>query len=442
MELKINDTLRTVQGQTVTVRELIGSGGQGNVYKVDYAGVPKALKLYHEKTLSRMEKRGSLKGFHDNLVSNIRAKSPAKQFIWPEDITEWNGSAESPFGYIMDLRPEGYTGLTEIFGIYGKGETPFPDYNTMFRAAINIIEGFRTLHNHGYSYQDINDGSFFINCKTGDVLICDNDNVSVNSTNFGISGKMRYMAPEIVLGGTPDKFSDRFSLAVILFRLLFRRQHPLEGKYSMAPCMTPEYEKLYYGSQPLFLFDPDDNRNAPEAYLGQSAVMTLWPRYPAVIRNLFIQTFGKTGVRSPDKRPVDITWLKAFTQLDACTINCPGCGRTVFLDPDSSVQCSKCGKQLRAPFNLLCGSFEIPVVPGTEITNYVVDPTSADCAGIYMRVVKQPDGQVVFVNCSNDSWTVHYQDGRSETTEKNETAVILQGMKLIAHGNVIELKRC
>ena len=59
-----------------------------------------------------------------------------------------------------------------------------------------------------------------------------------------------------------------------------------------------------------------------------------------------------------------------------------------------------------------------------------------------MRVVKQPDGQVVFVNCSNDSWTVHYQDGRSETTEKNETAVILQGMKLIAHGNVIELKRC
>lgn len=33
------------------------------------------------------------------------------------------------------------------------------------------------LHRHGYSYQDLNDGNFFINPESGDVLICDNDNV-------------------------------------------------------------------------------------------------------------------------------------------------------------------------------------------------------------------------------------------------------------------------
>jgi len=43
------------------------------------------------------------------------------------------------------------------------------------------------------------------------------------------------MAPEVVLGGAPDKRSDRFSLAVILFRMLFI-EHPLEGKYSTPPA--------------------------------------------------------------------------------------------------------------------------------------------------------------------------------------------------------------
>ena len=31
----------------------------------------------------------------------------------------------------------------------------------------------------GYSYQDLNDGNFFINPQSGDVLICDNDNVAL-----------------------------------------------------------------------------------------------------------------------------------------------------------------------------------------------------------------------------------------------------------------------
>lgn len=75
------------------------------------------------------------------------------------------------------------------------------------------------------------------------MLICDNDNVSPFGTNLGIMGKQRWMAPEIVMGkNDPDKNSDRFSLAVVLFRLLFIN-HPLEGRYSTPPCMTKEAEQ-------------------------------------------------------------------------------------------------------------------------------------------------------------------------------------------------------
>ena len=128
----------------------------------------------------------------------------------------------------------------------------FKSFYALCTAAINIIEAFRALHNNGYSYQDINNGNFFINPENGDVLICDNDNVSPFGTNLGIMGKQRWMAPEIVMGkNDPDKNSDRFSLAVVLFRLLFIN-HPLEGRYSTPPCMTKELEQKYYGSAPIF----------------------------------------------------------------------------------------------------------------------------------------------------------------------------------------------
>jgi DNA-binding helix-hairpin-helix protein with protein kinase domain len=41
----------------------------------------------------------------------------------------------------------------------------------MVNAALNITAGFRALHNKGYSYQDLNDGNFFINPQNGNVLI-------------------------------------------------------------------------------------------------------------------------------------------------------------------------------------------------------------------------------------------------------------------------------
>ena len=163
----------------------------------------------------------------------------------------------------MDIRPSGYEELTGFFvGSKKQKQVHFRSFAAVSTAAIHIIQAFRELHNRGYSYQDINNGNFFIKPDTGDVLICDNDNVSPEGTNLGIMGKQRWMAPEIVTGGDPDKQSDRFSLAVVLFRLLFIN-HPLEGRYSTPPCMTKELEKRYYGTAPIFIYDPDNDRNRP-----------------------------------------------------------------------------------------------------------------------------------------------------------------------------------
>ena len=51
----------------------------------------------------------------------------------------------------------------------------------------------------GAKYQDISFGNLFFNPDNGDVLICDNDNVSYgNSKPGGVLGTPGFMAPEIV----------------------------------------------------------------------------------------------------------------------------------------------------------------------------------------------------------------------------------------------------
>ena len=210
-ELKTGYQGKTVYGNTFTVLEFLGGGGQGNVYKVQCGGREMALKWYHKATIDKMKDPDE---FYENLMANIKKGAPTSAFLWPEELTE---KCDGSFGYIMGLRPSNYEELTRFLIWDAKKrrmKASFASITARCNAAINIIEGFRALHNDGYSYQDLNNGNFFIDPSNGDVLICDNDNVSERGVNFGIAGKQRYMAPEVVLGGVPDKRSDRFSYAV------------------------------------------------------------------------------------------------------------------------------------------------------------------------------------------------------------------------------------
>ena len=440
-ELRTGDKLTSVQGVGIAVKQFLGEGGQGAVYLIDYGGTDKALKWYHTSYLDNMRKKGTLKAFYDNLKQNIASGAPTKDFLWPQDVTPWSDGANASFGYVMDVRPKEYHELTDFFMENGRGRSLFASDEAMLNACIHIVEAFRVLHNGGYSYQDINNGNFFINEKTGKVLICDNDNVTVNEMNFGIGGKQRWMAPEVVMGGVPNKFSDRFSLAVVLFRILFFRQHPLEGQYSSPPCMTPEFEKLYYGSDPVFLFDPVDKRNAPVDYLN-SAAMILWPMYPEYIHNLFIDTYGREGIRNPERRPVDIQWLEAFVRLKGESAKCPKCGRGLFLDPEKPVTCTKCKAPLRAPFNLRCGSFLVPIVPGSSVPAYIADFKLADCTENMAKVLRnQNTGAVGLGNLTATLWIVQYADGSSRQVGQREVAPIAEGMKLLVGGKEINAER-
>ncbi len=427
-ELPKGLTLNTISCGTVKIIELLGSGGQGAVYRVNYNGQEKALKWYHAsylKSMDKSEKQTNRKKFYENLKHNIQKGAPDKAFLWPQDLTEEsNGS----FGYIMDLRPGEYKELTDFLML----KVRFTSNITMINAAINIIQGFYMLHNDGYSYQDLNNGGFFINPKTGSVLICDNDNVAGQGINFGISGKQRYMAPEVVLGGTPDKYSDRFSLAVILFRMLFM-EHPLEGKYSTPPCMIPEFERRFYGSDPVFIFDPKDKRNEASPNMQRNAYR-LWPMFPEYIRELFTITFSKDT--PPEKRPIEKKWLDAFIRLRGETVLCGKCHEENFIDIGKTNKCCSCGNVIECSSILKFKKYSVPIYSGA-ILSAVQTGDTQNLMGIYGCVISNPKNakMTAIKNTSEFVWNVLTPSGKAVQVKQNELVPAINGLKITIGGN-------
>lgn len=321
-ELKTGTSVDLSSGGRVKVIKELGRGGQGIVYLCEFQGNKYALKWY-------IQKYSDL--FYKNLKCNVDSGPPSnsKTFLWPLMITKKQFDS---FGYVMQLRPQEY----KEFGNFLLAKAKFTSVSAMLNTAFQMCEGFYHLHLNGYSYQDLNDGNFFINPQTGDLLICDNDNVTAHGQNLGILGKMRYMAPEVVLGKLPDKYSDYFSLAVMLFRLFFK-DHPLEGKRVLSvPCMTENGEKKYYGTEALFIYDKVNQENLPVRGVNVN-VIRFWPLYPDILRNAFIDAFSQENLKIPNQRWIESKWEKIFIELRNRLI-VTDTGQEEFIDSNNNVR--------------------------------------------------------------------------------------------------------
>ena len=338
MKLKENSTIKIITGGEAKVLKELGAGGQGTVYKVHYGGKDYALKWYHKP--GKQE-------FYDNLKHNIDKGSPSSAFLWPLFLTEKD--SEGCYGYLMELRDPVYREFSDFL----LAKVKFQSVEAMIEAGINICYGFRRLHSAGYSYQDLNDGNFFINPANGDVLICDNDNVAPPGTKTGILGKCRYMAPEVVMRKSdPNPQSDRFSLAVILFLLLFNN-HPLEGEQVVKyACLTEKNEKVFFGSHPVFIYDPQDTSNRPVPGIHVN-VLLLWKQYPDYVRTLFQDQFSQDALHDPSRRITEKEWLnELLLPLRHDLIRCPRCGNEIFARitaQSSTFICEDCGSTLQRP---------------------------------------------------------------------------------------------
>lgn len=415
MDLKKGQTVHlTTGGMTCTVIEELGRGGQGTVYKVDLAGKKMALKWYHIPPDDK---------FYKNLQKNVDAGAPSDAFIWPEFLTvKENGS----YGYVMKLRPSGYY----EFGQYLLARHQMKSVSAILAAAMKICNGFKLLHRFGYSYQDLNDGNFFIRPEDGDVLICDNDNVFPQGEKSGIMGKARYMAPEIVAGGIPDKFSDRFSLTIILFMLIYLN-HPLEGaKVAACPCMTEGNEKKFYGSEALFIYDKDDHSNLPVRGV-HTNVIRRWPAFPQLLRDTFADQLSQQKLKNPQSRLIEQEWEKIIAKVRDSLVFCPKCRQETFVDSSTNTaKCMECGASFDITRRLALADRSIVLTPGT---NVFIDMDNI----VDMKIQTATNGEMMLQNVSNNSWSVETPSGKIRVVNVNDFLPARPGLK-ISFGSSIE----
>jgi len=409
----------------------IGGGGQGNVYLVSEESVQYALKWYN-KTSSTVDQ-------YQAIEMLVEKGAPSEKFIWPLAIVE--GNSKDNFGYIMPLiDTKRFTKLALYFG----GEIKVKRFEPIIDACIRMAHGFNELHLSGLCYRDISFGNIFVDFETGDVLICDNDNVTFDNLTHSENmwGTHGFMAPEVVRGEKPPSSqTDLFSLSVVLFRML-HLQHPLQGKKEYEIEIV-DYDSLVdlYGHNPVFIYDPIDETNRP--LKGKKDIAdAYWPYYPTFIKQRFIEAFT-LGLQDPNQRVRESIWIKDLSMLRASLMYCYNCGEQLFYDKSKIGKlepCPKCKKAIDTlPPRLKIGERILMLNHDAVLyTNQIDDSNLMDYETPYAKIEIHPRHPEVWgiKNLTEQSWRFETKDGEMKEIFKDGVIPIRDGLEVFL-GNAV-----
>lgn len=423
------NSLTTEHGEEIRVLDMLGAGGQGEVYRVETTQGEKALKWYYPSCATPEQY-----GIVQELVTR---DFDDDRFLWP---TAFVPDTPDAFGYLMELRPDRFKGLPALFRRQLRTSP-----RALLTASLYTVEAYQALHSRGIAYRDISWGNIFFDPGTGDVLICDNDNAVVEGDSSGISGTMEFMAPELVRGdpgARPGTQTDLHSLSVLLFMLLMNH-HPLKGQRELAiRCLDEAAEKLLYGKQPLFVFDPRDDANAPDS-VEHSTVLHTWKAAPAALQDLFTQNFT-VGLINPAARVRESQWRDALRSVLDAVVDCAECGRQNMTQPteNSAGTCWSCDRTLMLPPRLTIftpppkAERHLRLGRGTRVHAHHLapEPTRHDYSGstLIAELIEHPKkpGRFGLSNRSSTPWTGTRSDGTTQQIAPGQTVPLRSGLEL------------
>lgn len=414
----MREIIRTQDGQRIVAVELLGSGGQGEVWRAQMDGRAVAVKLYHPHMATTAQR--------EVIERLVQKGPPAKYFLWPLALVE--DRAERTHGYVMELREKRFRGVEDFMA-----RRVVPTFRALLTAAWQLADGFLRLHSQGLCYRDVSFGNVFFDPLSGDVRICDNDNVDVSGTvTGGVLGTPRFMAPEVVRReAVPSDQTDRYSLAVLLFYLLMGG-HPLDGaREARIRCLdVPALEKLY-GFDPLYIFDPEDASNRPVPGVHDNP-LAFEPLYTESLRGFFRRSFTE-GLHYPAKRVRESEWRKAFATAVDAIFPCASCGEESFYDGDAlragaRPTCWSCKRELVLPPRMRLGETLVMLVPGIRLHAHHLG-IAQDTDDAIAEVVRNPSNPALLglKNLMAGVWTLTRPDGSVADVPPGRSAPILNG---------------
>ena len=424
-------TLRMLRaGTAVTVGERLGEGGQGVVHAVTIGGAPYALKWYRYAASGELRK---------SIAALVERGRPHRDFIWPIDLVA--SDELSGFGYVMPRLEPRFSSFAQL--VSRSDQPPFRVVSAIGR---QLVTAFEALHSAGLCYRDISFGNLWVDAEASEVAIIDNDNVGIDGGDVFVWGTLRFMAPEVVRReAAPSSLTDLHSLAVFLF-YLFMHGHPLEGvktdeSYSWADSSHRSETDLalrHFGTEPVFIFDPDDHSNPPRP---GDPVSVWWRLYPRFFRAVFEGAFS-SGLRDPSGlgRVAEGVWRRALVRLGDCVSVC-SCQASVFFDPDDrGLRCWNCNQVPPRPqlFELPGGT--IALSQGATITPHHLN-RNRDHDTVIGVVENHPSrpGELVLRNVSPKPWTMT-PAGESTKTVDPQRRLGIRPMTIdfgSAHGRIV-----
>jgi len=298
-----------------------------------------------------------------------------------------------------------------------------------------------TLHLRGLCYYAISPRGVFFNPDTGAVALPYSDNIGATGETHAPADNaaLPFMAPEIVRGdAAPSVQTDLHSLATLLFYGLMVH-HPLDGeKMTYTPVLDAAAIKRLYGTEPVFIFDPNNTTNRPVPGYHVN-VQDYWPLYPQSLRDMFTRAFTAGLVDPYNGRIRETEWRKVLVQLRDTIIYCPQCSAENFYDLSTLKStgrpgtCWSCHGDLALPPRLKVGDSVIMLNYNTKLYPHHVDPDRRyDFSQPIAEVTQHPQNPRVWGlrNLSAEKWVITAADGSIKDVVPTRSLTLTAGVKI------------
>lgn len=420
-------------GKQYLIEKELGSGGQGRVYLVKDAasGQQFAAKWYKPAA----DADAQLQQIEDLVQRGVpKVNDAGIHFIWPIECLVFAGS--EGFGYLMPLIDTGrFHSLNRICN--GRVKQPKPP--ALCRVSQRVAAALDTLHAAGLAYCDINLGNIMLDPASGEVVVCDNDNVVVNNADTPVKGVWEFMAPEVALSqARPNAESDLYSVAVLLY-YLWMWEHPMEGQETLKLYSWDiPAKKKYFAESPLFVFHPTNPANTAQGVPDLRLHVERWTRLcPPRLKQMFTDTFV-AAVHEPARRKRLTDWQRLFLELEANAPVC-ACGAVNLWDGVAKpLACWKCKQELPLGLALRVkhphsGDSLLLAHPGAALRRHHLDVNRFDGASVEVlgRVEPHPKqpGHVILRNLSDKPWN-YMADGKLLALEPQQARALMPGVEL------------
>jgi DNA-binding helix-hairpin-helix protein with protein kinase domain len=418
----------------------LGEGTQGEVYLVEGAQGYQAVKWYKPEQATPEQRAAIL-----YLVRTGLPFGPGgKRFIWPLDLV--TKAHSSQFGYLMNrIDTRRFAELGEVWAHL----KPVPHFSALCEISYQLANSYRALHLSGHCYRDISAGNLMFDPVTGDILICDNDNVGVNrQSRCQVWGTMEYMAPEIIRGESdPSTQTDLHSLAVLLF-YLWVWHHPFHGEMEYTfHCWDIPAKKSVYGKNPIFVFDPHNTVNQLPHDPDYMTARERWGYCPRELKETFIRAFTD-GIRNPDRRVTEGEWQNLFSGIRDRVVTCRKCRAENFCTPTGEqVRCWHCRSLVPVPPFLHIhrpgGDLQVALSIGTKLRrrHLVQSSGSDDGSEIMGEVVPHPaiPGAAGIRNLSSLVWHSQFSNGTGTDIAPGRAVPLGPGTIITVNGVTITI---